>query len=86
MLAFAAADAKRVIGALARSPLHQQPNLTVLTNEEASLSAILDALDRIIAQADANDTIAVFFAAHGLVGATISCCSPCRRRCSGSPI
>jgi tetratricopeptide (TPR) repeat protein len=66
-LTFAASDAKRVAGAVAKSRLYAGKSVNVLTDEHAHRDAILAELDRMIEQATPADTIMVSFAGHGLI-------------------
>ncbi len=66
-LRFAAADARRIAGAVTRSPLYTKTSQTILTDETAKESSILGSIDRLIADATADDTIVLFFAGHGLI-------------------
>jgi Flp pilus assembly protein TadD len=67
-LAYAVADAKRVAAAAAASPLYAHASASVLTGEQADSASILSALDRIVDEANSDDTIMVSFAGHGLEG------------------
>lgn len=67
-LRFAAADARRIAGAVAASPLYRAVDVATLLDGDATETAILSRLDRMIAEAEAEDTLLVSFAGHGLIG------------------
>ena len=64
--AFAAKDARKVREHLSRMGAFPEQNLTLLTNEAATRSDILVALQKILRQARARDTVFIYFAGHGI--------------------
>jgi hypothetical protein len=66
-LEFAVADANRVAAAVGRSRLYEGISSSALGDERASQPAILAEIDRIVAAAQPQDTVAMFFAGHGLI-------------------
>lgn len=69
-LAFAEKDARDLAALLERQAgpkrLYRQAEVRVLTNEEATLSRVLAALDGLSAGARASDTAVIFLAGHGI--------------------
>jgi uncharacterized caspase-like protein len=66
-LRYAGADAARLAKVTSASTLYLKPAPVVLRDAAADETAILSALDRIVAEAGAADTIVVSFAGHGLI-------------------
>ncbi|MCC6887171.1 MAG: tetratricopeptide repeat protein [Hyphomicrobiales bacterium] len=66
-LSYAVSDARRTVAALESSPLYAPGDTTVLADHEADAAAIRSVLERIVAAAGAQDTIAVSFAGHGVI-------------------
>lgn len=67
-LRFAAADARRIAGAVTASPLYAAVDVGTLLDEEATAEAILGRLDALIGEAGEGDTLLLSFAGHGLIG------------------
>lgn len=67
-LRFAAADARRIAGALAASPVYGAIDVGTMLDAEATAEAILSRLDDLIAGAGEGDTLLLSFAGHGLIG------------------
>lgn len=67
-LRYAAADARRIAGAVAASPLYGSIDIDTMLDAEASAEAILGRLDAMIEQAGEGDTLLLSFAGHGLIG------------------
>jgi hypothetical protein len=65
-LKFAASDASRVIRAVSQSPLYEEAQPMLLIDAKADPAAILDVIDRVVLQAQPEDTIVAFFAGHGI--------------------
>jgi hypothetical protein len=66
-LEFAVADANRIAKATGQSPLYEKRSSAVLSDDRATQPAILAEIDRIVAEALPQDTVAMFFAGHGLI-------------------
>jgi hypothetical protein len=67
-LRYAAADARRIAGAVAASPLYGSAEIDTLIDADATAEAILARLDAVIAEAGEGDTLLLSFAGHGLIG------------------
>ncbi len=67
-LSYAAADARRIAGAVAASPLYVAADIGTLIDADATAEAILARLDATIAEAGEGDTLLLSFAGHGLIG------------------
>ncbi|KAB2957861.1 MAG: hypothetical protein F9K19_01225 [Rhizobiaceae bacterium] len=67
-LRFAAADARRIAGAVATSRLYRSIEVGTLLDEEATAEAVLVRVEALIAGAGEGDTLLFSFAGHGLIG------------------
>lgn len=67
-LRFAAADARRIAGAVAASPLYAGADVGTMLDADATAEAILSRLDDLIGEAGEGDTLLLSFAGHGLIG------------------
>ena len=67
-LRYATADARRIAGAVAASPLYGSAEIDTLIDADATAEAILARLDAVIAEAGEGDTLLLSFAGHGLIG------------------
>ncbi len=67
-LRYAAADARRIAGAVASSPLYASVDVGTMLDADATAEAILARLDVMIGEAGEGDTLLLSFAGHGLIG------------------
>lgn len=66
-LSFAVADANRLAGALRQTRAYSVNKVTVLADEHASRDAIVAAIDDLVRDATADDTLVLSFAGHGVL-------------------
>jgi Caspase domain/Tetratricopeptide repeat len=69
-LAYASADASRIVQAISTSKQYTSVRTKLLLEKEANQKAIVSMIDSMVAEATANDTIVVFFASHGIIDQT----------------
>ena len=66
-LAYASADARRVINSISKSKHYTSVRSKLLVEQDATQQSIVSAIDGLVAEGSSNDTIVVFFASHGII-------------------